>query len=329
MSTYTIYSEDLEAVLTGNLLAKQSSKARRQMNGWIALGKYSKFKIKNAIYNNVYVGENQCYFTENAKMYSDVKGETIIFTVMNHGNLSYSCSSINESTMDSNTFNIFYLNNEVDGVTTHKNNIFSDSLDISISKTLFDDMLNRHPEILRYIGDKINKKYSFALFENGRPIDHRMLEVLNHIKTANLLGNAAPMLVEAKVLELFALLSCNKDNCKEQAITCLLQDKMYEAKYIIEEQYENPPTIDGLAKHLGICSTTMKQCFKNVFNNTVYGYLFDYRMKKAEEFLINNPELNIFEIAQKLGYEHQTNFGVAFRRKYGVTPKEFRRSRAG
>ncbi|MGD8781965.1 MAG: AraC family transcriptional regulator [Ignavibacteria bacterium] len=324
MSAYTLYSKDLEEILKGDCFNQNSNNHESLKNNDIISGKYGSFNIKNSNYNNVYIGENKYRLTEDTKLYADVEGEMIGFAIVNYGYSSFSCSSVKESNLVSNTMNMFYVNNEVNSLTKYKKNIRGNNIDILISRNLFDNMLNRHTEILGHIGEKINQKHSFALYENGRPIDSRILEVLSHIKTANLLGNAAPMFVEAKTLELFALLSCNDDNCKKQEITCTLRDKMLEAKYIIEKQYNNPPSLNELAKHLGICNTTLKECFKNVFNNTVFGYLFEYRMKKAEELLINNLELSIFEIAQKLGYEHQTNFGVAFKRKYGVTPLEFR-----
>ena len=324
MNTYTLYNEDLEEVLSGDYITDQSGNNGSLENEGVISGKYGCFKINTSCFNNIVISENKFYLTDDTKLFANIEGEMLGFTFMKRGGSSYSCSSIKESRLQSNTFNMFYINNEANTLINYNKHLHNDLMDIIISKTLFDNMFERYPDILRHIDDKINKKYSFTLYENGRIIDHRMQEILNDLKTANLLGNAASMFVEAKTLELFALLSSHDGNSKNQDISCRLRDKMFEAKYIIEKQYNNPPTINELAKHLGICNTTMKEYFKKVFNNTIYGYLLDYRMKKAEELLKNNPELNMFEIALMLGYEHQTNFGVAFKRKYGVSPLEFR-----
>ena len=148
--------------------------------------------------------------------------------------------------------------------------------------------------------------------------------VINQIRTANILGNAAALFVEVKTLELFVLLFCNEDSCQSGSLSSSIRDKMFEARYIIEKQYRTPPNIDELAKYLGLCTTLMKRYFKKVFNRTIYGYLLDYRMLKAEQYLKDKLELNINEIAENVGYEHQTNFGVAFKKKFGVSPSDYR-----
>ena len=327
MSAYTLYYEDLEEVLTEKYLVQLSSNKKLLINERAIANKYGKFNSKYSFCNNITFGEHKYQFIKDTKLLANVEGEFLNFAFMKRGGSSFSCSSIKESGLQSNTFNMFYINKEANTLTNYKKDIYYDYMGIIFPKTLFDNMFERHPDVLRHIDDKINNKYSFTLYENGRTIDYRMHEILNDLKTANLLGNAATMFIEAKTLELFALLSSHEDNRINHDVTHGLRDKMFEAKYIIEKQYNNPPTINELAKHLGICNTTMKECFKKVFNNTIYSHLLNYRMKKAEELLKNNPELNMFEIAQMLGYEHQANFSVAFKRKYSISPLEFRNKR--
>ena len=167
-------------------------------------------------------------------------------------------------------------------------------------------MLERYPDIMGHFGIEVEQN------------------VINQIRTAIILGNAAALFVEVKTLELFALLFCNEDSCQSGGLSSSIRDKMFEARYIIEKQYRTPPTIDELAKHLGLCTTLMKRYFKKVFNRTIYGYLLDYRMLKAEQYLKDKLELNINEIAENVGYDYASHFTTAFKRKYELTPLEYR-----
>ena len=39
--------------------------------------------------------------------------------------------------------------------------------------------------------------------------------------------------------------------------------------------------------------------------------------------LLQEQQLNVNEIASKLGYSNSSHFIAAFKRKYGITPKQF------
>ncbi|MDE0284944.1 MAG: helix-turn-helix transcriptional regulator, partial [Gammaproteobacteria bacterium] len=56
---------------------------------------------------------------------------------------------------------------------------------------------------------------------------------------------------------------------------------------------------------------------------TVHNYLHRARMEKACDLLANS-ELTITQIAMSLGYEYSSNFTTAFRKHFGVTPRQVR-----
>lgn len=55
--------------------------------------------------------------------------------------------------------------------------------------------------------------------------------------------------------------------------------------------------------------------------------LFDYGMTfclKKAEYLLTNTTDSISEIAQKLQFSNRTHFYSLFKKRYGLTPKEYR-----
>ena len=52
-------------------------------------------------------------------------------------------------------------------------------------------------------------------------------------------------------------------------------------------------------------------------------FLFDYRMRLAVLYLLDS-DMAINDIGIKLGYDYQSHFCTAFKRKYGVSPIEYR-----
>lgn len=66
-------------------------------------------------------------------------------------------------------------------------------------------------------------------------------------------------------------------------ITC---DKIHHARAIIEQEYLNPPSLHQLALRVGTNECTLKRGFKTVFGTTVFGHIFEYRMKMACRYLL-------------------------------------------
>lgn len=64
--------------------------------------------------------------------------------------------------------------------------------------------------------------------------------------------------------------------------------------------------------------------FKNKMNMTVTEYIRFLRIKKAKEFL-SDSDLSILEIAQMVGYEHNSSFTRVFKAYEKMSPAEFRK----
>ena len=92
------------------------------------------------------------------------------------------------------------------------------------------------------------------------------------------------------------------------------------ARDILIRNLDDPPSLLSLAKQTGINSFKLKQGFRQVFNTTVFGYLYAYRMEEARR-LLGLGELSVTQVAQTVGYSHPGKFAAAFKKKFGITPK--------
>lgn len=63
--------------------------------------------------------------------------------------------------------------------------------------------------------------------------------------------------------------------------------------------------------------------------DTPASYMLKIKMQKARLLLEGSPELKIEDIAERCGFEHSSSFYHAFRKVYGITPTEYKRSCAG
>jgi AraC-like DNA-binding protein len=91
---------------------------------------------------------------------------------------------------------------------------------------------------------------------------------------------------------------------------------------LLARDLDNPPTLAALAREVGLSETTLKRGFHQVFGTTVFGYLRGRRMERAHT-LLQSGEATVLEAAARVGYSNPSNFAAAFRRQFGINPKEF------
>ena len=84
-----------------------------------------------------------------------------------------------------------------------------------------------------------------------------------------------------------------------------------------------PPSLSELARIIGINEYKLKRGFKEIFGNTVFGYLSDARLEIAKMDLLENKK-TVSEIALELGYSSLPHFSNAFKNKFGVSPAKLK-----
>lgn len=139
-------------------------------------------------------------------------------------------------------------------------------------------------------------------------------------------GVTKRMYLQGKVLELMALqlapiLSAQAGVQPSPRLKADTISRIYYARDILSARLENPPSLLELAQIVGVSDRNLRRGFKEVFGTTVFGYLTNIRMEQAEQ-LLRSGKLSVAEVANLSGYSQQGHFAAAFKRKFGITPKE-------
>jgi len=158
-----------------------------------------------------------------------------------------------------------------------------------------------------------------------REIPTNLLVVLNQIFSANLSESAEKPYYLGKVLEILGLYFSDK---KPDTEACpFLNDqetvrKIKNAKEYLLKHMDNPPGLKELAKIAGLNEYQLKVGFKEIYGNTVFGYLLEHKLDHAR-VLLDSAKYQVNEVAYQIGYANPSHFIAAFKKKFGVTPKKY------
>ncbi|WP_433946771.1 response regulator transcription factor [Paenibacillus sp. SN-8-1] len=96
-----------------------------------------------------------------------------------------------------------------------------------------------------------------------------------------------------------------------------------EALEYIREHYNEELSLERVASVVYLNPAYFSQLFKLKTGQGYKDYVISLRLEQAKKLLLN-PNLRLAEIAQRIGYQDMRHFTQVFRRKFGLTPTEFR-----
>ena len=168
--------------------------------------------------------------------------------------------------------------------------------------------------------ENVNRK-----FYDEREIPSYLHLVLNQLFTVRLSESTEKLYYQGKVWELLSLYFSTK---KPNTESCpFLNDeetvrKIKHAKEHLLKNMDAPPTVKELSKVAGLNEYQLKVGFKEIYGNTVFGYLLDHRLDHAR-VLLDSAKFQVNEVAYQIGYTNPSHFIAAFRKKFGITPKKY------
>ncbi|MEM1242552.1 MAG: AraC family transcriptional regulator [Cyanobacteria bacterium P01_H01_bin.26] len=136
-------------------------------------------------------------------------------------------------------------------------------------------------------------------------------------------GMTKRLYLQGKVLELMALQieGISAPVHQNRALKPETVARVQQAAMILRSHLESPPCQTTLARQVGVSDRTLRRGFKQLFGTTVLGYLTEQRLLYAEQ-LLRDTSLSVTEVVYRCGYSNQGHFAAAFKRRFGITPKQ-------
>ncbi len=161
-------------------------------------------------------------------------------------------------------------------------------------------------------------------FYEEREPNAELLVSLNQIEQKCRTDTPNRLFFQAKILEILSLLfterTQNSQECpflkNEQTVR-----KIKEAKDILIQNYQSPPTIPELARRVQLNEFQLKAGFKEIYGIGPYHYLLGHKLEIARSMMFNS-NVQVKQIAHEIGYSNISHFISAFKKQFGITPKK-------
>lgn len=134
-------------------------------------------------------------------------------------------------------------------------------------------------------------------------------------------GKTKMMFFRSQITTLLSHFFGQLSNAKDDILKPGEREKLFDAKQILLDHLDSPPSLSELSRQIGLNSFKLKKNFKELFGVPVFKYLQNERLTRAHE-LIRSGNHSIQEAAWQVGYDSLSSFSNAFAKKFGYRPSE-------
>jgi AraC-like DNA-binding protein len=249
------------------------------------------------------------------------------FTLSGHGSMLNEVNG-KEYHFKANEHNIHFTPNFT-GYCNYDPRVEYKFFEVHFAKSFFLELASNSSPRLMHFAEKIQQGNGAQFCRNNMLMSFAMHQCIQEIMKNKLTGRLKLLFLQSKCVELLALQAQMYEDTIGQASSIICKsdfdkDCIHHAKDYLLQNIQQPPSLTELARVAGINEFKLKQGFKELFNNTVFGYLSDYKLNQARDLLLD-ANLPLKEISERLGYSSVQHFNTAFRKKFGVPPGKVRK----
>jgi AraC-like DNA-binding protein len=156
-------------------------------------------------------------------------------------------------------------------------------------------------------------------------------EILERYFCERVLGTRAPrgsqQILEKQILHEFARLAFETDPASaiesDEDDFPITDDIVSRAVVYIEGNLFEPIDLSRLCEAVATSESTLLRAFKRELEQTPFAYIRNRRLEEAV-LLLRAGDHQVRDVAILVGYEDLSAFGKAFRKRYGVGPRNYR-----
>lgn len=196
---------------------------------------------------------------------------------------------------------------------------------VQIPSKLFFQMIEENFDLLD--SSRINQMLKTVMKTGITPYMYRLLREIEDLDFYQ--GGIASLYLESKMTEIIA--ACLEagmelgDNAvyKKMSLSRTDRELILQIKQRVDMDSVNIPGCEQLAREMNLSISKLTKGFKELTGVPLHTYVINRRLEYAA-YLLTENHLNVSQAAVCAGYSNMSHFSAAFKKKYGVLPKDYK-----
>ena len=203
----------------------------------------------------------------------------------------------------------------------------------------YENIIFRLDMLIPALPDRCSSEFLMPLLSGNGPSSYvcsqgcrEFLPVQQLIARLDAISDSRPagyeLAVKGIFFELLFQILPQRQGSGDETAGSRFQGKMKLVLKEVENRYAEPLTVKEMADMCGYSASHFMKFFRRQMGMSFVEYLNDYRLLMAARMLASTEE-TVTEIARLSGFDQPSYFNRLFRRKYGMTPSEYRKEGEG
>ena len=203
----------------------------------------------------------------------------------------------------------------------------------------YENIIFRLDMLIPALPDRCSSEFLMPLLSGNGPSSYvcsqgcrEFLPVQQLIARLDAISDSRPagyeLAVKGIFFELLFQILPQRQGSGDETAGSRFQGKMKLVLKEVENRYAEPLTVKEMAGMCGYSASHFMKFFRRQMGMSFVEYLNDYRLLMAARMLASTEE-TVTEIARLSGFDQPSYFNRLFRRKYGITPPEYRKEGEG
>lgn len=180
------------------------------------------------------------------------------------------------------------------------------------------------PEALKFILKHKTHHHLLKCNIMSPEIHSVVYQILNPSRSLSL----SHLYLEGKILELLSLhlAALSMDHKKPDGVLLNPDEKqrIFTVEKCLFRDLNSPPTLNHLSAMAGLSANKLQAGFREIYGHSVFEYLREHKMQTAR-VLLQKSRANVSETAWNVGYVNVSHFSAAFKKRFGILPKQYLR----
>lgn len=184
-----------------------------------------------------------------------------------------------------------------------------------------------HEYWIGFTGPDIDRKVSAKFLDPHRPLFNVGYheEIINlyklALKTAQEQGSGFQQILAGIVNLLLGF--AYAEHMQTALEDMQVASQLNEAKIIMQDNFNRDLSCQEVAARIGMSYSRFRRLFRQYVGFAPAQYLLELKINRSKE-LLTNSALTCQEIAFESGFEYPSHFNIAFKKKTGITPNQYR-----